>query len=132
MKFMITEKTGDSPLLSFTERKQVKVHRFAAVRGSADNGVEVGTVTVRIIGHLAEIEKLVVHPACRRQGIARSLLQHVERFARAQRCKKLCALVRGDNLASFLLFVEEEFAKEAKLENHYEEGVPMLVMSKFV
>lgn len=56
------------------------------------NGVLAGTVSLVLAQaqnqpHRAEVEKLLVHPASRRRGLARKLMQRVEQEAvRAQRC----------------------------------------------
>jgi len=50
------------------------------------------------------INRLAVHPAHRRRGLARRLVRACERALRARRIEMFCALIETDNVASEAVF----------------------------
>ena len=57
----------------------------------------IGTVMAGYEGHRGWVNYLAVAPACRGRGLARALMEHVERELVARGCPKLSLLVRNTN-----------------------------------
>jgi ribosomal protein S18 acetylase RimI-like enzyme len=108
--------------------KNTQTHRFAYTQGRKS----IGTVTMKCIKHLAELEHLYVSTEYRRRGVGKKLLEKSEEFAKTHGLKKLCALVRDDNTTSISLFRSCGFEVEGVMKDHFEEGVDILIFSKFL
>lgn len=83
-----------------------------------------GLATVGYIGILyvldeAQINKIAVAPAARRQGIAKALLQKAERFCREKKMISLSLEVRVSNEAAIRLYEQTGFSRIAVRKNYY-------------
>lgn len=83
-------------------------------------------------GHLAEIEHLYVELAHRNQGYGTELMTIAEATARRHGRKKISLLCRNDNIAAVNLYKKLGYSIEGVLKDHFENGVDILVFSKFI
>ena len=72
--------------------------------GAFDGDRLVGTVLGTHDSRKGWINRLAVHPAYRRRGLARRLVRTCERALRARRIEMFCALIETDNDASEAVF----------------------------
>ncbi|HEX9286140.1 MAG TPA: GNAT family N-acetyltransferase [Thermoanaerobaculia bacterium] len=72
--------------------------------GAFDGDRLVGTVLGTHDSRKGWINRLAVHPAFRRRGLARRLVRACERALRARRMEMFCALIEPDNAASKAVF----------------------------
>ncbi len=72
--------------------------------GAFDGDRLVGTVLGTHDSRKGWINRLAVHPAYRRRGLARRLVRACERALRARRMEMFCALIEPDNAASKAVF----------------------------
>jgi ribosomal protein S18 acetylase RimI-like enzyme len=79
-------------------------------------------------GATARITSLGVHPAARRRGVARRLIEAALAFARRHACTRLTLEVRRDNGAAVALYRAAGFTVIARLPSYYglgEDGLRM-------
>ncbi len=72
--------------------------------GAFDGNRLMGTVLGTHDSRKGWINRLAVHPAHRRRGLARRLVRACERALRARRIEMFCALIETDNVASEAVF----------------------------
>ncbi len=72
--------------------------------GAFDGNRLMGTVLGTHDSRKGWINRLAVHPAHRRRGLARRLVRTCERALRARRIEMFCALIETDNVASEAVF----------------------------
>ena len=101
-------------------------HDFAAMDGEA----VVGAVQIRIAASLAHVERIVVLPQRRRQGIGRALLHSASDAANYYNCHKMTALVRHKSAAQHF-FERCDYREEAVLPQHTFK-LDMAAMRKFL
>lgn len=81
-------------------------------------GPILGSCTVFHIGGVAKVTDLLVDPAARRKGIARALVDEIERQARNAKCHRLHAItVTGSGAESFWRAMG--WSISARLPDHY-------------
>jgi ribosomal protein S18 acetylase RimI-like enzyme len=71
-----------------------------------EDGQLVGVVLATHDGRKGWINRLAVHPAYRRQGIAKALIAAAEEVLHRQGMDVIAALIEPDNTASLALFLE--------------------------
>lgn len=99
---------------------------FAAVDGDAT----VGAAQIRIAASLAHVERLVVRPDRRRQGIARELLEHASDLGKYYNCHKMTVMVPHRTGAQ-TFFEACGYKEEAVLPQHTFK-LDMAVLRKFL
>jgi ribosomal protein S18 acetylase RimI-like enzyme len=67
-------------------------------------------------GHRGWVYYVAVHPSARRQGHARTLMQHVEGALRARGCGKLNLQVRADNHEAFGFYERLGYLREERVD----------------
>lgn len=80
----------------------------------------------------ARIYSLVVHPEYQGRGIARALLETVEREAAAHGCNHLSLEVRADNAPALRLYQKAGFQLIRQITGYYEDHAPALRLEKRV
>jgi ribosomal protein S18 acetylase RimI-like enzyme len=70
----------------------------------------VGVVVATHDGRKGWINRLAVHPDCRRQGVGLRLIGEAENVLRAQGIQIIAALIEGDNAPSLALFQRAGYA----------------------
>jgi len=69
-----------------------------------------------LVGHILTID---VSPTYRRKGIAKRLLQEIEKIFKEKRVKACRLEVREDNIAALSLYQKLGYKKVARLKNYY-------------
>src|SRR5690242_2416876 len=88
-------------------------HDFAAM----DGGETIGVVQIRIAASLAHVERIVVLPERRRQGIGRALLSAASDTANYYNCHKMTVLAPHKSPAQ-AFFERCDYREEAVLPQH--------------
>jgi GNAT superfamily N-acetyltransferase len=83
------EREGLRSLYGFSVVWHEQLHDFSA----SENDVTTGAATIRIAASLAHVERLLVHPAHRRQHAGSRLLEAAEEVASYYNCHKMSVLV---------------------------------------
>ncbi len=78
----------------------------------SQNGEVVATMMVGYDGHRGWIYYLGVKPSCRKQGIARRMLDHAEKLLRAEGCPKINLQVRASNLEAMTFYEAIGFSRD--------------------
>lgn len=66
------------------------------------------------------ITNIVVHPACRRQGIACALLTEARRYGKRQEMNRICLEVRASNIAARKLYERFGFEQDGVRPGFYD------------
>ena len=90
-------------------------HYFCAVGG---DGTLLGYGGISLVADEAEIITVAVSPACRRQGIARALMEHMLRLAADARATVYLE-VRASNDPAIALYSKLGFAEVGRRKNYY-------------
>ena len=101
-------------------------HDFAAMDGES----VIGVAQIRIAASLANVERVIVLPERRRQGIGRELLQSAADVANYYNCHKMTALVPHKSGAQ-RFFESCDYREEAVLPQHTFK-LDMAAMRKFL
>lgn len=101
-------------------------HDLAAM----DGGETVGAVQIRIAASLAHVERIVVLPERRRQGIGRALLSAASDTANYYNCHKMTVLAPHKSSAQ-AFFEACDYREEAVLPQHTFK-LDMAVLRKFL
>lgn len=121
-----TEREALKTFYDFSVIWHEQEHGFAAM----DGGEAVAIAQIRIAASLAHVERIVVLPARRRQGIGRALLQSASDVANYYNCHKMTALVPHHSAAQ-TFFERCEYREEAVLPQHTFK-LDMAAMRKFL
>jgi GNAT superfamily N-acetyltransferase len=108
-----TEREALKSFYDFSVIWHEQKHDFAAM----DGGDVVGVAQIRIAASLAHVERLIVLPARRRQGIGRELLQAAAEAANYYNCHKMTALVPHRSAVQ-TFFERCDYREEAVLPQH--------------
>ena len=91
------------------------------------------SIELKIINKwVCEIEHLRVPFEKRKNGIGTLLLRELEKEANQRKLKKLSLLCRVDNEPALNLYWKENYKIEGILKNHFENGIDIYILSKFV
>lgn len=121
-----TEREALKTFYDFSVIWHEQAHDFAAMDGDA----MIGVAQVRIFASLANIERIVVLPERRREGIGRALLQSASDTANYYNCHKMTALVPHRSAAQ-KFFERCDYREEAVLPQHTFK-LDMAAMRKFL
>lgn len=86
----------------------------------ADDEPILGFLIARCLPDEWEIENVVVHPGCRRQGIARSLIQELRAAADFAGISSIILEVRESNLPAVRLYESIGFSREGRRKDYYQ------------
>lgn len=106
------------------QRRAAMVARASAPTG--DEGSLVGYAVVASAGDVVDVQRIVVHPTHRRQGLARRLLAAVL----ADVPQRVLLEVAADNEAAIGLYEGTGFTEVARRERYYRDGSDALVMQR--
>lgn len=101
-----------------------------SVRGELDNPLSLWLVALdgdRVVGYAgsqtvldeADVMNVAVDPACRRQGIARQLLNGLQAALAAQGVRSLTLEVRASNEAAIALYASLGYVQVGRRPNYY-------------
>lgn len=121
-----TEREALKTFYDFSVIWHEQVHDFAAMDGDE----VVGVAQIHIAASLANVQRVVVLPQRRRQGIGRALLQSASDVANYYNCHKMTALVPHKSSAQ-TFFERCEYREEAVLPQHTFK-LDMAAMRKFL
>ena len=121
-----TEREALKTFYDFSVIWHEQVHDFAAMDGDE----VVGVAQIHIAASLANVQRVVVLPQRRRQGIGRALLQSVSDVANYYNCHKMTALVPHKSSAQ-TFFERCDYREEAVLPQHTFK-LDMAAMRKFL
>jgi [ribosomal protein S18]-alanine N-acetyltransferase len=114
----------------FLHELKIPFSRSCVVRLGDGSRKLAGYVCWWVVGDEAEILNIAVDPSCRRLGIARALLAHVESDARARGATAVHLEVERDNTAARRLYESLGFCESGLRRNYYASGVDALTMSR--
>jgi GNAT superfamily N-acetyltransferase len=97
--FKTNEREALKTLYDFSVIWHEQSYDFSAT----DDGEQAGAATIRIAASLAHVERVVVLPAKRRNGIGRGLLEAAADVANYYNCHKMTALVPNESAAQRFL-----------------------------
>jgi GNAT superfamily N-acetyltransferase len=121
-----TEREALKAFYDFSVIWHEQTHDFAAMAGDD----VVGVAQIRIAASLANVERVIVLPQWRRQGIGRELLQSAADAANYYNCHKMTALVPHRSAAQ-TFFERCDYREEAVLPQHTFK-LDMAAMRKFL
>lgn len=81
---------------------------------------------------LGEIENFFVDEKHRQNGIGNKILEDAEVEAKKWGIRKLSLLCRTDNTSALKLYLRRDFRIEGLLRNHFENGIDIYILSKFI
>ncbi len=106
-------------------------HRFNRVV-RAPNGLLAGYVFCAFAGGEVHVNKIAVDPSCRRQGIARILMQEVFDLSARIRAEEIYLEVRPSNDPARKFYSLLGFREVGRRPQYYADGEDALVMSLFL
>lgn len=121
-----TEREALKTFYDFSVIWHEQTHDFAAM----DAGEVVGVAQIHISASLANVQRIVVLPARRREGIGRSLLASASDISNYYNCHKMTALVPHKSAAQ-RFFEGCDYREEAVLPQHTFK-LDMAAMRKFL
>ena len=92
------------------------------------DGAVVGHAVTSAAGDIAELQRIAVHPARRRQGIARDLLAAVVTAAGATEADRLLLEVREDNGGALAFYADRGFTEIDRRPRYYADETTAVVM----
>jgi [ribosomal protein S18]-alanine N-acetyltransferase len=96
------------------------------------DGTVVGHSVASAAGDDAELQRIAVHPAYRRTGVAAALLAEVERRAGEDGATRLLLEVREENTAAAAFYQSRGFAEVGRRRGYYRDGAAAVVLGKKV
>ncbi len=101
----------------------------ACVMVSADaDGVILGVAAFRCVADMADLDRVIVHPAARRQGIAAKLILAGLDWAQASGADRMLLEVRTDNQPAVCLYRRLGFDEISQRRDYYGPGHDAWVM----
>ncbi len=91
-----------------------------------------GHAIVSILFEDAELQRIAVLPAYRRQGLARQLLHATLAMAKEDGAERLLLEVRETNVAALALYRDEGFAEIDRREKYYRDGTTGIVLERML
>lgn len=95
-----------------------------------DNNSIVGYAGIALAGDLADIHTLTVLNDYRRRGIAASMLNELEQWAKAKKVKAIMLEMREGNMAAQPLYEKHGYTVISRRDNYYAPGIHALIMRK--
>ena len=95
-----------------------------------DNNSIVGYAGIALAGDLADIHTLTVLKNYRRRGIAASMLNELEKWAKAKKIKAIMLEMREGNNAAQPLYEKHGYTVISRRDNYYAPGIHALIMRK--
>jgi ribosomal-protein-alanine N-acetyltransferase len=99
--------------------------RYAVV--AVSDGNVVGYAVTREAGDVLDLQRIAVHPAHRRTGLARAMLERVAAASR-QSQQRMLLEVSAANLAARGFYEAEGFREIARRRRYYRDGTDALVL----
>lgn len=78
-----------------------------------------GYSVIRVLADEGEIQRIAVYPECRRQGIARKLMDAMVAFSRSRGVRAIALEVRESNVGARKLYESYGFKEEALRRGYY-------------
>jgi [ribosomal protein S18]-alanine N-acetyltransferase len=91
-------------------------------------GAVIAYAVVSVAGEIAELQRIAVDPAHRRQGLASRLLADVGRRAAAEGVQRLLLEVREDNTDALAFYAARGFEEIARRPRYYRDGATAVVL----
>ena len=89
-----------------------------------------GYAVASIVGDLAELQRIAVHHAHRRTGVASALLARVEQEAAARHADRVLLEVREDNAGACAFYAARGFREIDRRDRYYADGTTAVVLEK--
>lgn len=93
-------------------------------------GQIIGYAGVMVVGEHADIQTLSVATTHQGKGLGQTLLNELEREARARKAEAIFLEVRVDNTPATSLYLKNGYEEIGRRDNYYAPGVDALVMRK--
>jgi ribosomal-protein-alanine N-acetyltransferase len=91
----------------------------------------VGVITIRTTGELADLHRLAVAPAYRRQGVGTALVRSALDTVRHLGARAVILEVRDTNDAAIMLYQKLGFEQLAARQNYYGPGQHALILKLY-
>ena len=91
----------------------------------------VGVITIQTTGELADLHRLAVAPAYRRQGVGTALVRSVLESVRHLGARAVILEVRDTNDAAIMLYQKLGFEQLAARQNYYGPGQHALILKRY-
>jgi ribosomal-protein-alanine N-acetyltransferase len=91
----------------------------------------VGMITIQTIGELADLHRLAVAPAFRRQGVGTALVKSALEIVRHLGVRAVILEVRDTNDAAIMLYQKLGFEQLAARQNYYGPGQHALILKLY-
>lgn len=90
----------------------------------------IGYAAASLFADVAELQRIAVAPACRRNGVASALLERVEREARLRYSERLLLEVRDDNSAALAFYARRGFTEVNRRPRYYADGTTAVILER--
>jgi ribosomal-protein-alanine N-acetyltransferase len=94
----------------------------------ADDGI--GYVVASVAGEAADLQRVAVAPARRREGIAHTLLSEATTAARDAGAQRMLLEVRADNTGALAFYAVEGFTEIDRRRRYYRDGADAIVLER--
>ncbi len=101
-------------------------HRQAWVEGDPLQGY----VVTMLVGDVADLQRIAVHPDHRRNGLARALLAEAVASAREGGADRMLLEVSAANSAALAFYASTGFAEISRRRRYYRDGTDAVVMQR--
>lgn len=93
-------------------------------------GSVVGYAVTLVVGDVADLLRIGVHPAHRRQGLASDLLEEARREAARDGATRMLLEVSADNVAAIEFYRAHQFVTIDRRPAYYRDGTDALIMQR--
>ena len=97
---------------------------------TSEVGAVVGYAVTLVVGDVADLLRIGVHPAHQRQGLASDLLDEARREAEREGATRMLLEVRAGNATAIEFYRSHQFVTIARRPAYYRDGTDALVMQR--
>ena len=125
---LLEELSFDPPWSRTSIENEVCKSRLARFFVAEQDGIVVGYIGSRIVFGECEIFNVAVHPDCRGQGIASTLMQYFIDSVEAEGAGAISLDVRPSNAPAIALYTKFGFEDKGRRRGYYSDGEDAIIM----